>query len=185
MRKTPLNVVIGRASCALASAFLCLFGVGCNATVEYKRADTSSESTTGIRYYEAAPYLLIYSDGMGGLKWQILSLPDQSHIMTATPISMLGKTQMTLSFQNGTLSSASSGGDTTAVPNAIFAAAQAAVPLIVAGVAEAKAAPVHPIGFPAPYLYKIVVNSDAGGVSFIGGPGDVTIRVPVPKAPGT
>jgi hypothetical protein len=152
-----------------------LLVAGCTATVTYQREASNS---AGIRYYESAPYVLVYSDGKGGLKWQILYLPDQSRVMTVTPEVRGGKTQMTLYFQNGVLGTSSTSGDSTTIPNAIIAAAQAAVPFLLAAVAEGQKQP----GFPPPYLYKVVVNGD--DVTFIGGHGDTPIRVPVPKGPG-
>lgn len=158
----------------LVPVLVCAVCTACTATVTYQPETAHSK---GIRYYESAPYLLIYSDGKGGLKWQILYLPDQSHVMTASPVVRGGKTQMTLYFQNGVLGTSSVTGDTTAIPNAILSAAQAAIPLILA-VAEKPAEQ----KFPRPYLYKIVVTGDS--VQFIGGQGGEPIRVPVQKGPG-
>jgi hypothetical protein len=154
---------------------------GCSATVTH-RLDTADTDATGIRYYDSAPYLIVYSDGMGGLKWQIRYLPDQSRLMTATPKIIGGRTEMTLYFQNGVLASASTVGDTTELPKALIGAIQSALPLL-AGVAEG---PANPKGFPAPYLYKIVVNGDSASftgnsVSFIGQQGKTRIQVPLPS----
>jgi hypothetical protein len=167
-----------RVSLVLVSAVffvVCLCG-GCTATMTYQREGIDSK---GIRYYESAPYLLVYSDGKGGLKWQVLYLPDQSHIMTATPTVRGGKTQMSLYFQNGALTSSTVAGDTTAIPNAILAAAQSAIPVIAAAVLAEK--PEEP-KFPEPYLYKILVSG--GTVEFRGGQGDASIRVPLQRGPG-
>jgi len=142
---------------------------GCTATVTHQR---ETASATGLRYYENAPYLIIYSDGKGGLKWQIRYLPDQSRVMTATPTIWGGRTEMTLYFQNGVLASASILGDTTEIPKAVIAAVQSALPLLAAA-AEQPAQP----GFPPPYLYKLVVKDDQ--LTFIGGKGDTYIQVPI------
>lgn len=162
----------------ISSILLFAACVACSATVTYQRV-ADDATATGVRYYESAPYLLVYSDGKGGLKWQILYLPDQSHIMTASPEVRGGKTQMTLYFQNGTLGTSSTGGDTTTIPSAILAAAQAAVPVIAAALVAEKAQSPE---FPKPYLYKIVWNGTA--VEFQGGQADVGIRVPIQKGPG-
>lgn len=148
---------------------LCAVLMGCSATVTHQVEDSNS---TGIRYYRNAPYLLIYSDGKGGLKWQIIYLPDQSQIMTATPSVVGGHTEMTLFFQNGALASSSVIGDTTALPRAIIAAVQSALPLM----AMAAAGQQQP-GFPAPFLYKIVLRDNV--VNFVGGQGDSSIQVPI------
>jgi hypothetical protein len=77
------------------------------------------------------------------------------------------------------LASSSAAGDTTAIPNAILAAAQAAIPVIAAALVAEKAPPAE---FPKPYLYKIVFNGT--NVEFQGGQADVGIRVPIQKGPG-
>ena len=158
-----------RAACHGLILLICALSAGCSATVQHQR---ESIGATGIRYYESAPYLLVYSDAKGGLKWQIRYLPDQSRIMTATPRIVGGRTEMTLYFQNGMLASASTTGDTTELPKAIISAVQSALPLLAKGLFEGPAM----VGFPAPYLYKIVVNGS--NVSFLGGTSTVTIRVP-------
>lgn len=177
----------------LGAVFLCAVVAGCSAAVTHQ-AVKDDTAATGIRYYMNAPYLLVYSDGKGGLKWQILYLPDQSRIMTATPEILGGRTEMTLFFQNGTLSGSSVVGDTTAVPKAIVAAVQSALPLLLPAVFEGP----KKNGFPSPYLYKLVVHGS--NLEFIGGQGMVdpktgnikpdpktgkshpTIQVPIPNA---
>jgi hypothetical protein len=164
---------------------------GCYSAVVYHAANKGDDST-GIRYYQSAPYVLIYSDGKGGLNWQIVYLPDQTKLMTVAPTTFLGKSQMSLSFINGTLTSGGGTGDTTTIPAAIFAAVQGAIPLLSSAVVNigankgilpgASNPPVlpplaPPPKFPAPYLYKIVV--EGGSVEFIGDQGTVPIRVPI------
>jgi hypothetical protein len=157
-------------------AVVCALIAGCSATVTHQQ---ETADATGIRYYENAPYVLIYSDGKGGLKWQIRYLPDQSKIMTAKPSIVGGRTEMTLYFQNGVLASASTVGDTTEIPKAIIAAVQGAIPqLLKLGIAADLAQE----GFPPPYLYKIVVAGDK--VSFIGSMGDTHIQVPINQGQG-
>jgi hypothetical protein len=158
-------------------AALCVLLAGCSATVTH---EVEKSDSTGIRYYRNAPYLLVYSDGRGGLSWQVIYMPDQSEIMTATPEVVGGATQMTLSFQNGVLSGSSVTGDTTAVPKAVISAILSALPLIAKSYAETQRLP---YGFPAPYLFKIVVRHNTA--SFIGGEGTtsdgkaIDIQVPV------
>jgi len=145
--------------------------LGCSATVTHRIA--TNETETGIRYYDSAPFLIVYSDGMGGLKWQIRYLPDQTRIMMATPSIIGGRTEMTLYFQNGMLASASTVGDTTEVPKALIGAVASALPFLI-GAAEGAPAP---DGFPAPYIYKLVVSNDK--ITFIGGQGNTKIQVPL------
>lgn len=159
----------------LVAVALCLLVMGCAANVTH-RLETSS--STGLRYYESAPYLLVYSNGTGGLVWQVLFLPDQSHVMEASPTILGGQTQMALKFQNGVLTSATSVGDTTAIPKAIIAAVQSALPLIAKAALESPAEKT----FPAPSIYKISVTGNT--VTFNGGTGTSGIIVPLNKGAG-
>jgi hypothetical protein len=117
---------------------------------------------------------LIYSNGKGGLKWQILSLPDQTKMMMATPTVTGGRSEMTLFFHNGVLAGSTEVGDTTELAKSIVAAVQAAIPLLVSA-----AAAVAPPTIPGPSLYKIVIAG--GNVSFIGEQSLDEIKVPLLK----
>ena len=153
----------------------CLLVAGCSATVTHK-VDTADDAATGIRYYNSAPYLLVYSDGKNGLNWQIVYLPDQTRVMTAEPDIRGGRTEMTLGLSSGILTTASTVGDTTALPKALIAAVQTALPLLMA----AGATTAQP-GFPPPSLYRLVVNGNT--LTFKGGKGDTNIQVPIMTAP--
>jgi len=161
--------------CWFVAGLSCVLFSGCKSTVVYAPETSDSD---GIRYYESAPYLLVYSDGHGGLKWQIRYLPDQTRVMTASPVVHMSHTEMTLNFQNGILASSSTMGDSTQIPKALISAVQSALPLIAKAVAAAGQ---QPDGFPAPYLYKIIVNGST--VQFLGEQGDSKIQVPIPVNP--
>jgi hypothetical protein len=156
---------------ALIVCLITFMACACSAHVAHKPAAPDS---TGIRYYRASPYLLVYSNSKGGLKWQILYLPDQTKMMTAEPTVTGGRSEVTLYFRNGILAGSSELGDTTELPKAVLAAVQSVVPLLALGLLEVKENKV-----PAPYLYKIIVEGD--NVSFRGNQGDAGITVPVLK----
>ena len=147
-----------------------LLACGCSSNVTHEPATADG---TGVRYYRSSPYLLVYSNGKGGLKWQILSLPDPTKLMMATPIVTGGRVEMTLYFQHGVLAGSTEIGDTTELAKSVVAAVQAAIPLL----AKLRAAEAPTV--PPPYLYKIVVAGDQ--VNFIGGEGDTGIKVPLLK----
>ncbi len=151
----------------LACAFATVLA-GCSSSITYEAATSEG---TGIRYYEQSPYLLIYSNSKGGLKWQITYLPDQTKKMMASPQVVGGRSELTMFFQNGVLTGSAEAGDTTAIPKAAIAALQSVVPLL-----AAMAAPTSGT-VPPPYIYKIVVKN--GSLNFIGGKGDVGIEVPL------
>jgi hypothetical protein len=160
----------------LTTAF-CSAVSGCSAKVVHQ-VDANDDTEKGIRYYNSAPYLLVYSDGKNGLNWEIIYLPDQTKVMAADPKIIGGRTEMTLNFNSGVLTTATTVGDTTALPKALITAVQTALPLL----AAAAAGPSQP-GFPAPSLYRLVVSN--GVLSFKGGKGDTSIQVPIMTGPSS
>jgi hypothetical protein len=123
------------------------------------------DTCNGFRYYQSAPFLLVYSDGKGGVGWQIVYLPDTSRKMTAQPQAFLASLNSTLTYQNGYLSDSKDVGDATAVPKAVISA----VEKVVSGLAAAGAGPVpaNEYQVPKPHLYKIVIHTNS--IDFLGG----------------
>ncbi len=143
---------------------------GCTAGIDYVpvvHPGTSGEPQ-GIRYFESARYLLVYSDSKGGIKTQILTLPDQTRLMEVRPWSKGASLKSTLKFNNGMLTEVSEEVDSTATTNAILSAAQTLLPLLAASDGDENKVP-------APYLYKIMTKGDT--VTFVGGPGVEEIEV--------
>lgn len=160
----------------LAVGLCVVFLAGCESVTHAPQ----TKQLDGIPYYESAPYLLVYSDGHGGLKWQIKYLPDQTRPMTVKPSAFLSHAEMNLTFQNGMLTTASTMGDSTGIPKAIISAVESILPLIGAAALETE----KKNGFPAPYLYKIVINGasdQADAVSFIGGQAKYSVQVSRPQ----
>lgn len=155
---------------------------GC-ATVAHRHIanDADDLRATGIRYYGTSPYLLVYSNGKGGIVTELKYLPDPAKKMSAEPKATLASVDATLTFDHGMLTSAVVTGDTTALPTAIVKAVEAIAPALLAALNETQAD--KELVMPAPHLYKIVV--DGGTVSFRGGKGDedfkVTLLPPSPK----
>jgi len=154
------------------------FSFGCTASVTHRPVG-KTDSGTGIRYYQSSPYLLVYSDSKGGLQWQILFLPDQTKKMMVAPKVIGGRSEMTLYFHNGILAGSTEVGDTTELPKALIAAVQSVAPLIAAASLRMERTTEKPTppNFPAPSLYKIVINGN--NVNFIGGKGDAGIIVTI------
>jgi hypothetical protein len=157
----------------LATCVLLLALASC-AKIVYEPANASDDST-GFRYYNSSPYLLVYSNGKGGLVTQIVYLPDPQKKMTATPSSFLSTIQTSMEFDKGVFKSAKNTTDATVVSSAVISAIQTAAPALLAALNE----PAQDRTVPAPYLYKIVVEGTA--VKFIGGKGDIDIKVDILK----
>ncbi len=157
---------------ALASILSALsgFGTGCAKVTHRPLASLKAKDDTGsgIRYFRSAPYLLVHSDGKGGIEWKIVFLPDQTQPMSAEPTTFLASIDATLKFKNGVLTSSDQIGDATAVPKALIKAAQTVATAAAGAALSAAGVPsdAEP-GIPAPYLYKIVVRDDS--VVFYGG----------------
>lgn len=128
---------------------------------EDKKAD-------GVRYYEIAPFLLVYSDGKGNLTSKIEMMPDTSKKMTMDLYSFAANNNSTLTFKNGILTNSKLVLDSTVIPLALIDTIQTL------GVAAASAAFMAPDSgttrsIPAPYLFKIVI--DKNGTRLVGGQG--------------
>jgi hypothetical protein len=123
------------------------------------------DTCNGFRYYQSAPFLLVYSDGKGGLGWQIQYLPDLSRKMTAQPQAIMASLNTTLTFQNGCLSDSKDVADATAVPKAVISAVEKVVSALAAG--GGAPAPSNNYQVPKPHLYKIVIRP--GRIDFLGG----------------
>lgn len=139
-------------------------------------ADEASES--GIRYYDSSPFLLIYTDGKGGLKSDVLYLPDTTKLRVIKPYAYLAKNDTTLKFEKGRLTQAKSVVDETAVPTEVLKGFEKVA------LASIKAANAGMTEIPGPYLFRIVKVGDnwnlAGGqaVSAAGGPARIKFTSP-------
>jgi hypothetical protein len=147
---------------------------GC-ATVAHQHIpdDEADRRSTGVRYYATSPYLLVYSNGKGGIITELKYLPDPAKKMAAAPAATLANVEATLTFDRGVLTSAVTKGDATAVPTAIVKAVETIAPALLAALNEA--ATEKELIMPAPHIYKVVVNGTS--VSFRGGKGDADFKV--------
>lgn len=144
----------------------------------------SDAKADGVRYYEPALFLLVYSDGRGNLTSQILTMPDTSKKMVINLHAFAAKNNSTLTFSNGILTSSKMELDSTAVPSKIISTIQA---LGVAAISSAYNSPQAGSTrvIPAPYLFKIVVDNN--GTRLVGGQGvgadskPITIQISVTK----
>jgi hypothetical protein len=130
-----------------------------------KELDTKAN---GVRYYEIAPFLLVYSDGKGNLTSQIVMMPDTSKKMVMDLYAYASKNNSTLTFENGVLTTAKYVLDSTTVPSALIDTIKT---LGTAAVSTAFNAPNEGATrtIPAPYLFKIVI--DNSGTRLVGGQG--------------
>jgi hypothetical protein len=127
----------------------------------------------GIRYYEGAHFLIVYTDGKGGLKSEVKFLPDLTRKRSINPYAYLAKNETTLTFSNGMLTGSKSVIDETVIPKAVISAA---TKVALASIAAANAADGKQRTYlPQPVLFKFDINK-AGKVLLI--PGD-TIGKPI------
>lgn len=132
---------------ALAVSFALLMLTGCaTTTVKHYAVDSvgpinnpEERADHGVRYYENAPFILVYIGGDAGdadadskaagepkkvFTTQVVWLPDTTTVFTAKPVSALGVNKTTLEFENGVLTKGSAYTDTTAVPKALITMAK-------------------------------------------------------------
>ncbi|UTA67273.1 hypothetical protein [Emticicia sp. 21SJ11W-3] len=141
-----------------------------------KNEGKDKDTSNGFRYYNSSPYLLVHSNGKGGLITQIVYLPDPFKKMDVKPKSFLANFQITMEFENGIFQTSKSTFDATVVPSAIIKAIETAAPAFLAGLNS----PTNDTRVvPAPSIYKIIVNGF--NITFIGDKGDKTINVNILK----
>lgn len=123
----------------------------------------ADKKAQGFRYWQAAPFLFVRSDGQGGLSGEIKWLPDTTQKMSARPFAVFGSNESKLDFTNGVLTNATIKANETEV---VTASLTALGKVLVATAADAPAR-VSPDRVPVPYIYKIVIIGDK--LSLMGG----------------
>jgi hypothetical protein len=127
--------------------------------------DAANAADEGIRYFDTSPFLLIYTDGKGGLVSKLLYLPDSTKLRSIKPYAYAAKNDTTLKFDHGRLSQAKSVVDETAIPTTVISGLEK----VAISRAKANAANNGGTGIPAPYLFRIV-SDERGLWSLAGGP---------------
>jgi hypothetical protein len=150
-----------------------IFAAGCARTI-YTPVDPNNDTGDGFRFYQSSPYLLVYTNGKGGITTQILYIADPAKLVSARPKNFLSKSDMTLEFENGVLTKSKTEVDATIVPSAIIKAAQSVATAFLAGGNDPQKGTAERL-MPAPQLYKIVVNGSI--VTFIGSENKTEIKV--------
>ena len=119
----------------------------------------------GIRYYERAPFLLVYSDGKGGVKTEIHYLPDRTRLRSIHPFKFLALSKNTLTFKNGMLTTATNVADASALPVAVIKAVETVAAAAVKAAGKALTSKDSYV-LPPPALYRIHIDKEK--VTFIG-----------------
>lgn len=165
-----LSVIIGTAVCISACAGTTVKPVG----------EDKDSTVTGIRYYEPAPFLLVYSDARGNLTSEVIIMPDLTRMRSIDPYNYLSSNNTTLNFNNGILTQGKTVVDETIIPKGAFEAAKAIAGTLV-GAAFDTTGNATPT-LPAPKLFRIAVDKD-GNATLIEasteGPDGGNIRIKV------
>lgn len=121
--------------------------------------EDADASEDGIRFFQSAPFLLVHSDGKGGLSSEVIYLPDLTKKMAVRPYAYLASNKTTLTFSNGTLSQQTTTVDETTIPKAVVSAIQtAATAALKAMFNDPNSRAANGAVFPNPYLLRIVLT---------------------------
>jgi len=131
-------------------------------------ADMNDDDASGIRYYESAPFLLVYSDGKGGLVSQLVYLPDLTQKRVINPYAYLAANNSTLTFDKGVLTQGKVIADETVVPKALIGVLQQSAAASIGRSFNAAGGAPSP-QLPPPQLFRIVLEK--GQARLVGGPG--------------
>ncbi|MFO1251455.1 MAG: hypothetical protein U1E77_10060 [Inhella sp.] len=149
--------------------------VACSKPLSTASEGVDDTKVDGIRYYEASPYLLVYSDGKGGLVSKLIHLPDLTKKRVIQPFAYLAANNSTLTFANGMLTQNKVVADETAVPKAVIGALEQTAMAALGKSFNLVGAPSTP-HHPPPYLFKVELSG--GQAKLVGGPGiDATGKV--------
>lgn len=168
MRFMVLGLTLGLAGCAGTTVRPISYAPGTVVSV----AGKPDAEVNGLRYYEGAYFVIVYSDGKGGLASDVKWLPDLTRKRAIDPYTWFAKNEATLTFQNGMLTEAKSVVDETAIPKAILSAA---AKIAIASAADKAGGDDDKTVLPRPVLYKIQVadgkltllRGDTGGSDIV------------------
>lgn len=149
--RAAIRAVIGAVSGAAFGLLAGCAGIDARAP---KATDLADD--LGFRYYETSPFLLMYTDGKGGLISQVLYLPDATKLRTVRPYAYGAKNDSTLKFEKGRLVQAKAVVDEAIIPAAVVSALEKVA------TASIKAMNSNRNGIPSPYLFRIVGDSEGG-----------------------
>ena len=154
--------------------------VGCAGVTHEPVPEGGDAKVDGIRYYGSSWYLLVYSNGNGGVKWELKQLPDPTKLMVARPSRFLSSLKMTLEFKDGVLTSSKATADSTAVPKEILAAAQTVATALIKTLESGPPSETRePFTMPAPSLWRVVPKGDT--IEFQGQESNEVVRVTRPQ----
>lgn len=140
---------------------------------------TTDEDARGLRYYEGAHFLIVYSDGKGGLKSEVKFLPDLTKKRSIDPYAYFAKNEATLVFTNGILTQSKSVVDETILPKAAITALEKVATAAISAFNLADGKPATYL--PMPRIYKIVVGNggqltlEAGNTTIQGDPKGIEV----------
>ena len=117
----------------------------------------------GLRYVETSTYLLVTTDNNGGVKSEILTLPDRSRLHSARPWALMSSNETTLTLSEGALAGTSSTLDTSKVPAAIADAVKSFGTKLVGANTKGTTDPGKTV--PGPRLFKIMFTPE--GVALV------------------
>ena len=113
----------------------------------------------GVRYYEPAPFILVFPDGKGGLDTSLIYLPDTTRKLAVRPYALLAKNKTTLNFTGGVLDDAESVVDETVIPAALIEAAKSVVLKRINPAAD-EGGGAFEVTVPPPALFRVYVDED-------------------------
>lgn len=141
-------------------------------------SDAVDAKTDGFRYYETATFLIVSSDGKGGVNAEIKQICDTTKKRAADPYTYLANNNTTLDFDNGCLTGEKIVVDETPFPKAIVEAVKTVATAAAGFLLDEDSTKAFPVAVhPAPAIYRMSIEN--GFVVLRGGPGQGEIRATI------
>lgn len=160
------------------AAALCLSLLALPGCAGITSNEDTDGSSTGVRYYNSAPFLLAYSDSKGGIVTELFYWPDTTRVLSLDTTAFFAQNKTELTFEDSILITSNTEADATALPKAVITAAK--------GIATAALSGNVPTAgsektVPAPSLYRIHYGADPEDPKnkiwqLVGGEGAVPIK---------
>jgi hypothetical protein len=181
-RRTPVVPFAGPAGVFLLGGFLALLG-GCLRVTHrpLPPGDLTEDVTArGIRYYGTSLYLLLHSDGEGGVVTRLLELPDVTRKTSLEVEGVFGSVDLQLRLRDGALTESDERLRNDVLALTLMEAAGSIAQSAASGMYRGDPASMREHQLPPPSLYKIVARGSH--LELLGGQGDAPIRVPLPRS---
>lgn len=176
-----LQICAGKRLPLTLGAILGVGLAGCATTgVKPINTEVENRSAKGFRFYGEAPFVLVTPDGVGGIKSELIYLPDLRRKYSVRPLAFLATNKTTLTISNGVLGGVESKVDATTVPASVIGVAAEVAKSKLGGSFDSYDGPPRTHGIDGPLLFEIRNEGGHYHLELVEGNQTEKIQIPLP-----